>query len=203
MVDALLAVAQREIGVGAEAEGRGRVVLQIIVHIQHAGLLVSAEQRADRIAQRHAALPEILERIETEDARPLVVHHAAADDIAVLFPHGKGVLRPAVADRNHVEVRDRGEILAIPLADLRIADIVFTVDSVKSELTGNRQPLVERSRRAFAEGLAWQRLFLHTVDCDDTRNIVKNILFILRDKGVDIAAKLLSHRGASLFVSRQ
>ena len=196
VVDAFLAVAQREVGIGAEAEERRGIVFEIPGDVLHADLLVYAEQRADGIAQRNVMLLEIFQRIEAQHARPLVVEHAAADDPALALTHGKGVGRPAFAHRDDVEMGDRGEIVAAvasALAELGITDHALAVFRLQPHAARDLQRGVERPGRALAEGLAWQGGHVFAVDGDKFCDIGKDRLFIFRGKAVDLSAQFFVH----------
>ena len=196
VVDALLAVAPRAVGIGAEAEERRGIVLEIPGDVLHADLLVHAEQRADGIAQGDVMLLEIFQRIEAQHARPLVVEHAAADDPALALAHGKGVGRPALPNRDDVEMGDRGEIVAAvapALAELGIADHAFAVFRLQPHAAGDVQRGVERRGRPLAEGLAGQGGHVFAVDRDKLCDVGKDRLFIFRGKAVDLSAQFFVH----------
>ena len=163
MVDALFAVAEREICVRAEAEQRSGIIRQIILDVLHAGLFVCAEQRADRIAQGYSLILEVLQRIEAEDARPLVVHDAAADYVPFALAHGERILRPALADRHHVEVSYRRKVTVTVSAEAGIAYLALAVDRVKPQLAGDLKSLIKRLARAAAKGGVGFRLALDAV----------------------------------------
>ena len=163
VVNALFAVAQREVRVRTEAEQRSGVICQIILDVLHAGLFVCAEQRADRIAQGYSLVLEILQRVEAEDARPLVVHDAAADYVPLALAHGERILSPAFADRHHIEVSYRSEVAIAVSAEAGIADFALAVYRVEPQLAGDLKSLVKCLARAAAEGGVGLRLALDTV----------------------------------------
>ena len=193
VVDAFLAVAEGEVGVRGEAEEGGGMVCQIIAHVAHAGLLVGAEQRAHGVAQGDLLLLQVLERVEAEDARPLVVHHAAADDPAVPLAHGEGILLPAVAHGHHVQMGNGGEI-ALPVAtDGGVADAPGTVDGVQPQFAGDPQPQIQRLAGAAAEGRALLRRGFDAVDRHKAGDIAENGRRVLLGEGLDVPEKLFVH----------
>ena len=192
VVDALLPVAQGEVGVRAEAEQGGLVVLQIILHVLHAGLLVDAQQGPDGVAQGHAPVLQVFQGVQAQHAGSLVVHNAPADDIALPLPHGKGVAAPAVAGGHHVQVGDGSQII-LPLPDLGIADFVLAVDGLKPQLLRHGQRLLQRLRGAFAIGGAGLGLPLHAVDGHQPGDILKQGLLVFLNECVDITAQFCVH----------
>ena len=145
VIDSLLPVNQREVGIRAEAEKGSGIIGVIVFQISHAGLFIAAEERAYRIAERDPGILQILQRVKAEHAGTLVVHHASADQKALTLAHGEGILAPAVPGGDDVDMGDGGEIaLTAILADRGIADPVFAVDGVQAELRCNLQGAVER-----------------------------------------------------------
>ena len=91
MQDPFFSVDEGEVCVRAEAEERGRIMRHIMLHIQHAGLLIASEQCADRIPKRNAGILQILQGIQAENAWPLVIHDAAPEQITILLTQREGV----------------------------------------------------------------------------------------------------------------
>lgn len=88
-VAALFPVVHRELGVRREAECGLGIVFQVVIHVFHAGLLVGAQQDAQRIGQRGALLLEEFGSIQRQYSGAFVVGHAASHDIAVAAHHIK------------------------------------------------------------------------------------------------------------------
>ena len=194
VVDALLPVAEGEVGVGAEAEERRGVIGKIVCHIAHAGLLIGAQQGADRIFQRDVPLLQVLEGIEAEDAGALVVQNAAANDPALPLPHGEGVMGPALAGGDHIQVGDSGEIPVLrSLAQLGIADLVGAVHALESQLPGDLQALLQGGLGAGSEGRALLGLPFHAVDGHESRDIPENGRFVFLGKEIQIPPQFFVH----------
>ena len=191
---ALLTVADRELGVRGKAEGRGRVILQVVLHIPHGGLLVVAHEGADGIAQRIALLLEELQGIEDGDHRALIVGHAAADEPAVPDLHLERVARPAVAFGHHVHMADRCQILlGIRAGQLRIADVIFAVAGGKAHPCRQLQRLVQRSACAQTIGGTLGRGTLDTIDGNERLNILEPLVLVRRNECVDLLVQSLIH----------
>ena len=184
---ALFAVADRELGVGGKAEGRHLKMLGIVVHVQHAGLLVGAQQRADGVAQGGAAVLQIFQRVQAQDAGAFVVGNAAAQQPAVPQADGVGVGVPAVALRHHVGVGDGGQKLLPPGdgAGLGPADVAAGVVGVQAQLGGDLQRFGQGVAGAGAEGRARFRFALHAGHGAQAGDIPQDIVTVLFGKGVD------------------
>ena len=184
---ALLAVADRELGIGGEAEGGHRVVLGVVVHVVHIGLLVGAQQSADGVLQCSAAILEVFQRVQAEDAGAFVIGHAAAQQPAVPHADGVGVGVPAVALGHNVGVGDGGQKL-LPIGDfagLGPADVAVGVEGVKAQLGGNFQCLVQRGLGAGAERCAGLGRPLHTGHSHQAGDVPQDIVTVLLHKGVN------------------
>ena len=108
--EALLGVADGELGIGRKEEGGVLVRLEIVVNVGHPHLLVATQERTEAVTRRDTLMQQEGSRIEREHSRALVVGDAATEEIALTLAHGKGVARPAGAGRDHVHVTDRGEL---------------------------------------------------------------------------------------------
>ena len=118
-VQAFLTADQREVRIGREAERRLRIVLEVPLDVGHGGLLVVADDAAQRVGQPlaralHLARKEV-RGIQREHEGALVVLHAATDQVAVLARHREGVEMPAQPLGHDVRVRD-GRDLHVRLA---------------------------------------------------------------------------------------
>ena len=87
----LFTVADRKLCIRGEAEHRGRIVVQIVLHILHTGLLVVTHQRTDGITQADAFLFEELQRIEDRHHRAFIIRHTAAQHPILLQAHLEGI----------------------------------------------------------------------------------------------------------------
>ena len=189
---ALFAVADREAGIRAETEHRSLVIVKVVFHIAHAGLLVGTEQRADAVAQRDARVLEVLERVQAQDGRPLVVHYAAADEIALALAQRERVARPALADGDNIKVRDGGEVI-LRVADLAVADLILAVDSLESQLAAYLKPQLQRLLRPLAEGCTRLCRALDAVYRHKARDVSYNILSVVIYELVDTGSVLIIH----------
>ena len=199
---ALFAVAHRELRIRGEAEGRGRVVLQVVVHILHVGLLVVACQRTDGVAQLIALLLEELQGIQGSHHGALVVGHAAAQQPAVLDAHGEGVGGPAVAHRYHVHMADGSQILlGVLTGQLGVSDVVLAVAGGKAHPGCQLQRLIQRCARACAEGCTLLGGAFHAVDGHQSGDILQQLLFVLRNVCVDFLIQCLIHDLSRSFLS--
>ena len=191
---ALLAVADRELGVRGKAEHRGRVVGEVVVHIVHMGLLVVAHEGTDGVAQGDALLLEELQGIQGSHHRAFVVRHAAADHPAVADLHLEGILRPAVALGHHVHMADGRQILlGVRTGQLGVADVALAVAGGKAHACSQLQRLVQSGPGACAVGCTLFRGALHAVDGHQCSNILQELLFVRRDKRVDLLIQGLLH----------
>ena len=191
---ALLTIADRELCVRGEAEHRGRVVGEVVVHIVHVSLLVVADEGADGIAQGDALLFEELQGVQGGDHGAFVVSDTAADHPPVADLHLEGVFRPAVALRHHVHMADGSQILlGIGTGQLGVADMVLAVAGRKAHACGQLQRLVQRGTGACAVGCALFRGTLHAVDGHQRGNVFQDLLFVRRNKCVDLLVQSLLH----------
>ena len=187
MIDPLLPVDQREIGVRTEAEKGSGVIGDIMLQVAHAGFFVAAEQRANRIAERNPGILQIFQRVQTEHTGAFVVHHATADQKALALAQGEGILAPSVSGGNDVDVGDGGEIALPPiLADRGISDFVFAVDGVQTELRRNLQGAVEGAFGFDAEGrIRFGRTF-DAGDADKAGDIADDVTLVGFSEAADV-----------------
>ena len=189
--NALLPVAQGEVGVGAEAEQRRLIVGQIIVQVAHVVFLIDAQQRPDGIPQGDPLILQVFQRVQAQDAGSLVVQHAPADDVALPAPQGEGVLRPAHTG-HHVQMGDGGQIIC-PLPHLGIAHPVLAVMGLQTQLPGDLQSQRQSLGRAFPEGHPGLFLPHHAVNGHQAADVPDNVLPVFLHKAVYIPHKFLVH----------
>ena len=130
---AFLAHAGREARVRRKEESGAFVHRQVVVDVGHADFLVAAEDEAQAIGQRLAALDEIVGHVSGEDGRTLVVDHAAPKEIALALGHREGVLGPTHAGRHHVDVRDGGDLRGALAGQVGIADVAVHVVRLQAQ----------------------------------------------------------------------
>ena len=193
---ALLPVADRELGVRRKAERRHGVMRGVVVHVVHIGLFVGTQQRAHRVFELDAAVLEVFQRIQAEDAGAFVVRHAAAQEPAVPDADGVGIGVPAVALGHHVGVGDGRQIL-LPVGDgagLGPADVALGVIRFKAQLGGDLQRLVQRGPRPRSERRARFRRALHTWHRHQAGDVTQNIVAVLLRKSVDGRPTWIVHK---------
>ena len=184
---ALLAVADRELGVRRKAEGGHRVMLGVVVYVVHVRLLVGTQQGTHGVFQRRAAVLQVLQRVQAEDAGAFVVGHAAAQQPAVPHADRVGVGVPAVALGHNVGVGDgRQELLAVgDLARLGPADVAVGVEGVQAQLVGDLQRLGQRGLGAGAERCARLGCALHAGHGHQTGDVAQDVVAVFLHKGVN------------------
>ena len=174
MPDSLFAADQRKVGIRAEAEQRCRVIGQVMLHILHAGLFVGAEKSTDGIAERDALFLQELQSVHADNGRALVINDATAQNIALPVTHGEGVGNPAGTGRHNVHMSDGGKILLTVSAEGGIADFIFAVAGVKTQLAADGESLIQSLFRARAEGGIFSRSLFHAVDCHKAGNVTED-----------------------------
>ena len=137
-------------------------MLDIVVHILHAGLFVAAQQGTDRITQFGTGVFQVLERIEAKNTWPLVVHNTAAKQKAILLSECEGVIGPTITFGYDIHMGDGGEIALPPiLTDGSITDLVLAVYGFEPELFGDLKSAVQclagfnSERSAFVREKVW------------------------------------------------
>ena len=158
-----------------------------MLEIAHAGFFVAAEQRPHRVAQRKPRIPQVFQRVQAEDARPLVIHDAAAEKKAVALPHREGILGPAVSGGNHIDVGDGGKIaLPVILADGGIADLVLAVDRVQPEFLCNLQGAVKGTLGFNAEGRVRRGRTLDARNADKAGDVADDVALMGFREAADV-----------------
>ena len=189
-----LAVADRELGVGGKAEGRGLVVGQVVFHVPHAGLLVGAGQRPDGVAQRLPQLLEELEGVQRRHHGALVVQHPPAQDPALLPAHLEGAGGPALPCGHHVHMADGGQILVgVGAGQGCIADVALAVAGLQAHPVRQLQRFVQGGPGPRPKGRALRRLGLHAVDGHQRGDVLQHLLLVGLDEGVYLPIQFLIH----------
>ena len=162
-------------------------MLGVVVYIVHVGLLVGAQQGAHGVFQLNATVLEVFQRIQAEDARALVIGHAAAQQPAVPHADRVGVGVPAVALGHDIGVGDGAkELLAIgDAAGLGPADVAIGIEGVKAQLPGDLQRLVQCSAGAGTERCARLRRTLNAGYGNKAGDVAQDIVAVLLGKGVN------------------
>ncbi len=161
-VEALLAAAHRELGVGREEEVGLGVVLEVVINVAHVGLLVGTEEDTQRIGQLLARSLDLLDEeaggVQCQDGRALVVDDAAAKQPALALLHLVGVGVPARALGDHVGVGDEGELLLGGASEVGKPEVALAVVGGKTHAVGDAKGLVESLARAGAPGRSLGRV---------------------------------------------
>ena len=155
-VQALLAAADRELGVWREEEVGLGIVGEVVLDVSHVRLLVGPEDHTQGVGQALArdldALGKEAARVQRQHGRALVVDDAAAEQPAVAADHLVGVRVPARPLGHHVHVGDRGNLLVRGTGKVRIAEVAVAVVGLQAADVGDTQGLVERLARTRAPG---------------------------------------------------
>ena len=162
-------------------------MLGVVVNIVHMGLLVGTQQGAHGVAQGDAAVLQVFEGVQAEDARTLVIGNAAPQQPAVAHAHGVGVGVPAVALGDNVGVGDGGKKL-LPFGDgggVRPADIAVGIIGVQTQLGGDLQRLVKGCLGTGAEGRARLGGTLDTGNGYQTGDVPQHGVAVLFGKGIN------------------
>ena len=153
VIDALLAVAHGELGIGGEQERRVGVMGAVVMDIVHARFLVHAEDEAQRVGklrrqavELHAA-PQV-HSVQRHHARALVVDDAAAQQIAVLARDLVRLEMPARARRHHVDVADDAQLLFGGSDKIGVADVAGVVVNLEAHVVRHGERGVESLARA-------------------------------------------------------
>lgn len=146
-----------------------------------------------------ARVLEVLERIQAQDGRSLVVHYAAADDIPLALAQRERVARPALADGDDIKVRDGGEVI-LRIADLAVADLILAVDSLEPQLAAYLKSQLQRLLRPIAEGCARLCRALDAVYRHKARDVSYNILSVVIYELVDTGSVLIIHCSDSFYL---
>ena len=191
----LLGVAHRELCIGREEEVRRFMVGKVMRHIGHAGLLVAAQQSAERIARLDAVLDEVCAGVERKHRGTLVVDDATAEQPALAAFHLEGIGVPARAGRNHIDMADRGDLLVGLAGDIGHTHVARGVRRLVAELFRDAERAVEGGTCVLAEGrtrlrvvVVGQRRMAH-----QRLDIIQHIRPHLVDIGVDLGLRLLIH----------
>ena len=200
VVEALLAIAHRELGVGREEKRRIGEALAVIRDVVHARFLVRAEDDSNRIGQLLALVEPELHRVERRYDRALVVDDAAAHEVALAARDGERLDRPAGAGGNHVDVPDDADLRVGLARQVGISHIAVDVVNLKTHAARNVERLSESGSGTGAERCAGfcRRQILRTLDAHDALDVRDDAFPILLEIRIDLARKNVFHEAASL-----
>ena len=155
VVDAFLAVAHRELGVGREQECRVVVMGAVVMDVIHARFLVHAEDEAQRVGKLRRLAVELhatpqVHGVQRHHARALVVDDAAAQQIAVLARDLVRLEMPTRARRHHVDVADDAQLLLGCSDKIDVADVAGIIVDLKAHIGCHGERGVKRLARARA-----------------------------------------------------
>ena len=111
-----------------ECEFRAFVILGVILHVCHAGLLAGPEQKIQVVIELCSGFPESLHDVKAADRCRLVVTDTSSEKVAVLvqrivwFRHC-----PVIAGGNYIEVRKNADGVFLAEVILNGADIVLHI----------------------------------------------------------------------------
>ena len=182
VVEALLAIAHGELGVGSEEKRRVGEALAVVRDVAHSRFLVRAEDDADRVGQLFALVGPKLHRAECRDDRALIVDDAAAHKIPLATRDGERIDRPTRAGRNHVDMTDDSDLRIGLAGQVGISHITIDVVDVKAHVTRDVERLGESRARAGPKrrvGLRCRQIFraFDAHDAFDIRDDVFPMLF--------------------------
>ena len=202
VVEALLAVAHRELSVGREEKRRVGEALAIIRDVVHARFLVRAEDDADRVGKLFALVEPKLHRVERRYDGTLVVDDATAHEVALAARDGERLDRPAGAGGNHVDVPDDTDLRVGFTRQVGISHIAVDVVNLKAHAARNVERLGEGSSGAGAERCAGfcRRQVFRALDAHDALDVRNDAFPILLEIRIDLARKNVFHEAASLIL---
>ena len=195
-IEALLAAAHRELGVGREEEVGLGIVGEVVLDVAHVGLLVGAEDHAQGVGQRLSRDLDLLGKeaagVERQHRGALVVGDAAAKQPAVTADHLVGVGVPARALGHDVNVGNRGDLLGRGTGNVGKAEVALAVVGLEAADVGDAEGLVERLARARAPGgaLGGLREVLDALVRDERLDVVEHLGPHAVDELVDLGLEL-------------
>ena len=200
VVEALLAVAHRELGVGREEKRRVGEALAVIRDVVHARFLVRAEDDSNRIGQLLALIEPELHRVERRYDGALVVDDAAAHEVVLATRDGERLDRPAGAGGNHVDMPDDADLRVGFARQVGVSHIAVDVVNLKAHAARDVERLGKGSSGAGAERCAGfcRRQILRTLDAHDALDVRDDAFPILLEIRIDLARKNVFHEAASL-----
>ena len=141
--DTLFGIADAVVAVGRERQIGQRLLLEIALHVGHAGFLGNAVDRAQGVFALYAQLLERAHTVERHHGSALVVGNAPAVESAVALGQRKRRHRPAVAGRHHVKMRQNAADLAAA-AEVDLTAFVGHALGNKSEILRAAEHVVQR-----------------------------------------------------------
>ena len=149
---ALFDVDHRELRVRGEAVVGHLQLRGVVAHVAHAHLLVAAQDQPHAVLQRHARVAHRAHGVQRAQRRALVVDGAAAKDLAVGDLAAEGIVGPALAGGNHVQVGQHAQGL-LTAAHGDVAGVVVDVAGLKAVVPGGGKRRFQHLRHHRAEGL--------------------------------------------------
>ena len=149
---ALFDVDHRELRIRGEAVVGHLQLRGVVAHVAHAHLLVAAQDQPHAVLQRHARVAHRAHGVQRAQRRALVVDGAAAEDLAVGDLAAKGIVGPALACGNHVQMGQHAQGL-FAAAHGDVARVVVDVAGLKAVVAGGRKRGVQHPGNHRAEGL--------------------------------------------------
>ena len=149
--DALLPVADGEVGIRHHGEIGHRLLLHELINVLHPGLFAAAEIEGDLALQGNPQLPQALHHVHTDHGGVFVVGAAPADEKPVLLQGLVGGVDPVVSLRHHVQVGEEADG-GVPLPVLGQTVPVAAVLGGKAVALRQLQSLVQGVCHPLAKG---------------------------------------------------
>ena len=169
-------------------------------HILHARLLIAAQKRTERVPGSHSLAKKKCASVQAKNGRAFVVDNAAAQKPTVAAHHGKRIGVPAGAGRDHIDVRDRGDLALRLAGNIRHAHIALVIGGLITKLRGDAQCTVESGARVLTKRSA--RLVCtfnrHRRHCHQGGNIVEDVVPYLVDVLVNALLEFFIHHAAPI-----
>ena len=166
--NALLRIDDGEIGIGREARFGQVRHLVVMFDALPAALFVAADDEFDLLLGDKALVFERLQGIERADCGALVVRRAAAPDLPFRNFAAEGIVRPAVARGNDVEMAEHRKLLPFPEEDF--AHIIFEIMRLEAHPLRKGEEICKALGCALAEGHFGRPLRERGICSDEVRD---------------------------------
>ena len=157
-----------------------------MAHVVHARLLVAAPDEAHAVGEGNARVAHGAHGVQGDQRRALVVHGAAAVDLAVLNLRAPGILRPAVAGGNHVQMAQNAQRL-FAAAHGHVAGEAVHVPGLEAVLARGLQRQIQHLAVGLAEGgVGAGGLGQHAGHGDPALHIGEQLVLEREDDGIEL-----------------
>ena len=148
----LLAVADGELVVGREDEGRVGVDLVEMSHVGHARFLVRSQNEAEGVGEAAGTAEKKARRMQGHKQGPLVVARAAADEVALGAGDAPGIEMPALSRRYDVQMADDADLRRGFAREIGHPAIPVEVFGTGAEAGTQVEPRLQGASGPLAEG---------------------------------------------------